>query len=336
MYAPAFYQAWEKMGCRVDKVDWDNYSYRNSNIIYRTLNYIQERFHHGPKLSLYNKDIEDRVNNTNPDFVFLYRCYHVLPRTIEAISKKTIVFTYNNDDPFSGIPSRSYFRYYLNCAKLSHLNYVYRERNIRDFADIGIHNTKLLMPYYRKEHNYQIRCKKELPIVFLGHYENDGRDKLILKLLKENIPIIVFGDAKWKKAPLYSQIKQVINPAKRGSEYNETINKARICLVLFSKLNHDTYTRRCFEIPATKTVMLSEYSGDMVRLFPEDECAVYFKSEEELVNKARMLLDHPELGQRIADKAYDKLQDMKASEYDRCQEIINGFNSLRENGKSKK
>ena len=336
MYALAFYKAWSNKGHDVECVNYEDFRFNSNFFLIKILDRIQDRYHYGFYMNKYNKVIEDKVSCLSPDFVFLYRCYHVLPRTIEKIRKKTIVFTYNNDDPFSGIPSRSYFRYYLNCAKQSHLNYVYRERNIRDFADIGIYNTKLLMPYYRKEHNYQIRSKKELPIVFIGHYENDGRDKLILKLLKENIPIIVFGDAKWKKAPLYPQIKQVIKPAKRGSEYNETINQARICLVLFSKLNHDTYTRRCFEIPATKTVMLSEYSEDMVRLFPEDECAVYFKCEEELVNKARMLLDHPELAQRIADKAYDKLQDMKASEYDRCLEIINDFKSLTGNGKSKK
>ena len=52
-----------------------------------------------------------------------------------------------------------------------------------------------------------------------------------------------------------------------GEEYNRALCGARVALCFLSKLNGDTYTRRCFEIPAARTFILSEYSDDLASLF---------------------------------------------------------------------
>ena len=194
---------------------------------------------------------------------------------------------------------------------------------------MGVTNTKILLPYFRKASNYPIECKKDIPIAFLGHFENDGRDKYIFELKKAGIPVVVYGDNHWLNAPLYEEIKDVVFPAKRGKEYNETINRTRICLVFFSKLNHDTYTRRCFEIPAAKSVMLSEYTDDMNELFPENMCAVYFRNMEELISKASYLLENSSENERIAQNAYNRVLELGGSEFDRSQQIIEDYISIR-------
>lgn len=328
MYAPAFYNAWKDMGHEVERVDYNDYRFKRMTPLSSFLNRLQSRFHYGFYMGRYNRDIIAKVKDFNPDFVFLYRCYHVYGSTVAALRKLTVVFSYNNDDPFSGVPSGSYYRYYFEDARYCHLNYVYRKRNVEDFKAIGINNTKVLLPYFRKDSNYPIDIEKDIPLAFLGHFENDGRDKYIYELKQAGVPVVVYGDEHWLKAPLYEEIKDVVFPAKRGREYNETINRTRVCLVFFSKLNHDTYTRRCFEIPAAKCVMLSEFTDDMNELFLENESAVYFRNKEELINKASYLLKNLQETERIAHNAYNRVLELGGSEYDRCQQIIEYYTCI--------
>lgn len=328
MYAPAFSNGFRQLGHDVIDIDYDSYCFRGKEFIPSLLNRIQNRYHYGFKMWKYNRDIISLVEKERPDLVFLYRCYHIYTSTMKAIRRETVVMSYNNDDPFSGIPSKAYYRYHIENARYCNLNYVYRARNIQDYTLIGIENTKVLLPYYLSRQNKPVECKKDIPIAFLGHFENDGRDIFILSLKEAGVPVVVYGDAKWKEAPLYEAIKDVVFPDKRGQEYNLTINRCQVCLVFLSKLNHDTYTRRCFEIPAAKTVMLCEYTEDMDRLFPDGECAAYFRDKEELIEKAKKLLYDDKYTSNIAQNALARLQSLGGSEIDRCCQIIEDWKGI--------
>ena len=330
IYAPAFCGGFQALGHEVRCIRYEDYLYGN-NYFSIFLNRIQTRFHYGPQLYIYNSDISKTANTFGPDIIFLYRCYNIWPSTIKKLTLKgyTIV-TYNNDDPFSGIPSNSYYRFFRSILPLADINYVYRPKSIDDYKSVGAKNVKLLLPYYIKSQNYKIDSPKTIPVAFLGHFENDGRDKYIKELVESDVDVTVFNGSDWEKAPLFEDIKHVVKAGKRGAEYNETLNKCQIALVFFSKINSDTYTRRCFEIPATKTLMLSQYSDDMNRLFPEDECAVYFRSEQELAEKCKYLLANPKEINRIAENGYKRVKELGGSEIDRCQQIIDDFKALKQ------
>lgn len=322
MYAPAFYNAYKALGHDVIKIDYEDYLLTSKSYISSFVNRVQDRFHYGLGMYSYNKDIVKTVKDFLPDFVFFYRCYHVWPQTVKNIRKKTICISYNNDDPFSGIPSNFYYRHFKSLSILSHINYVYRRKNIKDYERIGAKNIKILLPYYITTSNYYIPCIKSIPLAFIGHYENDGRDKIILELKEAGLPIVVYGGEDWKSSQIYDKISDVIIGKKTGEEYNQTINQIKIALVFLSKINNDTYTRRCFEIPATKTLMLSEYTDDMNSLYPENICAYYFRTPKELIEKVNFLLANPEHIERIAENAYNRLIEIGGSELDRCQQII--------------
>ncbi len=74
-----------------------------------------------------------------------------------------------------------------------------------------------------------------------------------------------------------------------------------------SKLNRDTYTRRCFEIFAARQFMLSEYSDDLSTLFVEGGEAEYFRDRNELINKIRFYLKNDEKRLSIAQKGFEKV-----------------------------
>lgn len=328
MYAPAFKKGFEMLGHDVRVIRYDDFLF-GKGIIEKYLSRLKERFHIGYHLYIYNRKIKMEAISFQPDFIFLYRCYNIWPKTVQKLREQgNFVFTYNNDDPFSGTPNMGYYRYFKAILPIADVNLVYREKNIADYESVGAKNVNILLPYYIEKDNFYIGVKDDIPIAFLGHFENDGRDRLVHTLVRSGMPITVFNGSDWEKAPLYEKIKHVIKPGKRGEKYNETLNRCQIALVFLSKLNHDTYTRRCFEIPATKTLMLCEYTKEMDRMFPAGECAVYFKTENELVEKSKYLLDHPEEIKRIAHNGYERLKTLGGSNIDRCKEVINFFREL--------
>ena len=182
MYAPAFAYGFRHLGHEVIEIDYEQYHLKGNGAIPVFHNRFQDRFHYGVEMRRYNNDIIKAVDKEKPDLVFFYRCYHVYSSTLRLIRNKAVLMSYNNDDPFSGVPSKRYFRYHLDNSKYCHLNYVYRRQNIFDYKEIGIGNTKVLLPYYLSRQNKPIKCEKDIPIAFIGHFENDGRDGLILKM----------------------------------------------------------------------------------------------------------------------------------------------------------
>lgn len=138
-------------------------------------------------------------------------------------------------------------------------------------------------------------------VVFVGHYEPDGREKSIQALAYSGIKIKLWGGRYWNRAvlgTLYDHLAPIVHA--EGEEYVKALCGAKVCLCFLSKLNRDTYTRRCFEIPACGRVMLAERTDDLLQLFNENEEACFFSSNEELVEKAQWLIDNPDIREQIA------------------------------------
>ncbi|MBK86637.1 MAG: hypothetical protein CMC86_05515 [Flavobacteriaceae bacterium] len=325
-YAKAIFDAFKKTDNDVKSFKLDEFNYKGSNKILQLFDIFQSKFIVGPKISKINKLILKKIKDQNYDLVFLYRAVEINHLTVYNIKKLGCkVFSYNNDDPFSEIPSKNYWNNYIKSAKFCDHNFVYRFKNVIDFENIGINNVSILKSYYLKEVNYPKILNKNLDVIFIGHYENDGRDIYIKALLDAKINIKVFGGDLWKQAPLYEQIKHIIKKPVYGKQYNFIINKSKIALVFLSKINSDTYTRRCFEITSAKTLMMSEYTDELNAMFEENKEAIYFNSKEELVNKCRMLLLNPNLIKKISDSGYKRLLKDGHSSDNRVTEILNKF-----------
>lgn len=329
IYAPAFAAGFRELGHEVITIDYDSFHLVERNKLAIFLNRLQDRYHYGLKMKAYNKAVLDEVKLNNPDLVFLYRCYHIYSSTLRKIRGKAVLMSYNNDDPFSGVPSKGYYRYHIANSCLCDINFVYRKCNIQDYAKLGVNNTKLLLPYYLSWQNKPIDCKKDIDVLYVGHFEDDGRDYCIKRLIEEGIDVQLYGGNTWKNSRYYNELSSFFHGEAFGDEYNRLLNRARVLLVFFSKHNHDTYTRRCFEIPAIKGVMLSEYTKDMDELYPEDECAAYFRNHVELVQKCKELISNDSEIQRIAQNAFVRLQTLGGSEIDRVKEIIDNYNTIK-------
>ena len=85
-----------------------------------------------------------------------------------------------------------------------------------------------------------------------------------------------------------------------GEDYNNALCNSKIALCFLSKVNNDTYTRRCFEIPATETLLMSEKTSDLTSLFQENNEAVFFEKINDFGEKLDKLLNNKNEIKRIA------------------------------------
>jgi len=343
VYAQAFYDAFEQLNHEVKRFSWKEYfkhyqyssRYETDNNKLKSMYYrAQNKYIFGPAVSVINKDLIEVANEFKPDLVFIYRGTHVYPKTIKRIKQlvNCKIFGYNNDDPFSPKASKALWRHYLACVPLYDHIFSYRHKNIDDYKSIGYDKVSLLRSYYIEKNNFYIdnlqKNKYFHDVVFIGHFENDGRDETIKYLIENGIDIKLYGP-EWHKSKHYDFILEKMNEIKPVyNDYNLALNSSKIALVFLSKLNHDTYTRRCFEIPATKTMMMAEYTNDLNSLFEEGKEAEYFRNKEELLEKIKYYLANEKKQKKIGENGYKRLMKDGHEVVDRCREILRIYEEI--------
>ena len=129
------------------------------------------------------------------------------------------------------------------------------------------------------------------------------------EIVKAGYWLRIFGPPyEWNKLLLQSETLKSLSPVHLvwNADYSKAICGAKVALCFFSKLNRDTYTRRCFEIPATGTMLLSEYSDDIASLYAAGKEADFFKSKQEMINKLRLYLEDGNLRRQVAEGGHQR------------------------------
>ncbi|MFT7143968.1 MAG: spore maturation protein CgeB [Alphaproteobacteria bacterium] len=340
----AYGDSFKKLGHKVAHFTWKDYfknyqyasAYKTDGNKLKSIYYrLQNKTTFGPALLKLNNDLVNKCIAEKPDLLFIYRGTHIYACTIKRIKKLGVkVFGYNNDDPFSTVYRPYFWRHFIKSVPdYDHIFY-YRYKNEADYKALGYYKTSMLRSSYIKENNFKIEDTKNSPfscdVIFVGHYENDDRDLAIMKLMDANIDFKLYGTG-WQASVHYDYIQSKLGDIKPlyDADYNMALNSAKIALVFLSKINNDTYTRRCFEIPATGTTMLSEYTKDLADdLFIENKEAVYFKNHADLLKQVYTYLQDDALRQKIAEGGYKKVHSAGHEVTDRVAQIIKEFESV--------
>jgi spore maturation protein CgeB len=306
IHEPAIVSALRMKNNDVEGFSYSLY-YRDNTWLSSKITNFQIKFCFGPLIRKINRDLIQFVNSNNFDLVFFYRPRFIDLKVLCLIKKDSFVYFFNNDDPFSLKYPKWYWRKYLNGLKYCDHIFSYRPKNILDYHVLGYKNVTLFPPYFISTENFPLALAKDIDVVFIGHFEDDGRDEWLKFLIDNGIQLKIYGP-EWRKSRHYNYFSSMmgdISPIKET--YNYTLNISRIALVFLSNLNCDTYTRRCFEITATKTFMLSIYSDDLAELFEPGIHADYFKTKDELLKKVIYYLDNIDLRESIALAGYKRV-----------------------------
>lgn len=298
--------AFKKLGHQVEAFYWQAY-FQTRNPMMRLWRRAQNKFLIGPTINKLNQDLITKAIQFKPKLIFIYRGTHITPRTLTELKRvlpESEIFGYNNDDPFAVGHPLWLWRHFLKSVPIYDLVFAYRKHNITEYIDYGAKRVELLMPWYLPEKDKpKIQgelIEKKYDVIYVGHYENDARIEYLKDIAERDFTFGLFGPD-WDLAPKYDWLQkyQPVLPA-RGNLYRETIISAKIALCFLSALNRDTYTRRCFEIPAMGVFMLCQYSEDLAQLFEDGVDAVFFHNPDDMMEKIAYYTSHDQLRQQIA------------------------------------
>lgn len=295
---------------------------------------MQYKYLWGQVIREINEALIKKCNFLKPDVVFIWKGICIWPQTIDQMKHCTrLVVSYYADNPFGNYNADYANRYKINgntllkkivtCEKSVFLSrhvktfikaipsydihFVPRVENIGEYQRAGAKEVHLLYRYYTPEFHHPMELAEddrksfESDVVFIGHFEPDHRIECLEILLDADIHVRLFGTG-WNHY-LSRKVKKAFGSSIRplyGDEYVKALCASKVALCFLSKLNKDTSTTRCFEIPACGTLFLSERTDEMKELFEEDKEAVYFSDKEQLVQKVQFLLKEPEKRKAIA------------------------------------
>ena len=282
----------------------------------------------GYAVSELNHDLVLECINKKIDIILIYSSRHIRPETICTIKRMGVfIAQYCNDNPFSDFYPSYFWRHWKNSIKFCDVVYVYRNSNIKECKRFGSKVVKILRSYYIEESNYYIPDKQidiDVPeVLFLGHREHDEREIYIRELANTGVRVGLPNIPEWKDYEIGNE--NIIRIDNARTNYNLLLNKTKIALVFLSKINKDTYTRRCFEIPATKTMMFSIYTDDLASMFEDKKDIVMFRNKEEFINGVHYYLTHDKIREKIAVSGYERLIRDGHSAKDRVKEIIKDY-----------
>ena len=280
---------------------------------------LQNKFVTGPLVARINGDFLTQVHQQKPDAIFVYRGTHLMASSLQIIRNdlpNCKLIGYNNDDPFSPTQPRYLWRHFIKGIPEYDLMLAYRHANLDDFKRAGARSIDLMRSWYVPDRSYPVKLTEEdrqmyeCDVVFIGHYEPDQRLEYLEEIVRKGYRLRLFGPSKYWQKPLeQSAILSHLAPTRMvwGDDYNKALCGAKIALCFFSKLNRDTYTRRCFEIPATRTLMLSEYSDDLASLYCEGKEVEFFKNKDEMLERINFYCANDMPRMQVAGAGYLKL-----------------------------
>jgi hypothetical protein len=165
--------------------------------------------------------------------------------------------------------------------------------------------------------------KFRAPVSFVGTYEA-MRAESIGKIARAGIGVRVWG-SRWDRWPDPAPGVTVEGRDVVQDDYARALSAADIGLCFLRKINRDLQTQRSVEIPACGGFMLAERTDEHLSLFKEGIEAEFFSSDDELVEKCRHYLAHPEERKKIAAAGRARCL---ASRYDYGSRLADAFKDI--------
>lgn len=323
LHEEAVAHALEKLGHVVERFAWHDYftavGHSFASRVFGLWLRAQNKYLWGARIAQLNNDLVNLARRTQPDAIFIYRGTHVLPKTLRRLREATpavVLVGYNNDDPFAPGHVAGLWRHFIAGLSELDLALAYRHANLEDFRLAGARRVELLRSWYIPKRNHPVdlseaeRGRFGCDVVFIGHYEPDMRLACLKAAVSAGFHVRLYGPPyEWE--PILTKHPDLAGllPVRLvwGNEYNLALCGAKIALVFLSKLNRDTYTRRTFEIPATATAMLSEYTDDLASLFEEGKEIEFFRNPEQMLQKISGYLGDDERRRSIAEAGCNRV-----------------------------
>jgi len=164
------------------------------------------------------------------------------------------------------------------------------QSRIRDYKEMGYDNIVLGL-WHANRDLYPEHATKNIPVSFCGAPNND-RINLTEMLKSQGINIQYFHGVSYEDMLLHHASSQIgLNFSKNMTDGGESKTQMKA---------------RLFEVPAAKTLLLTEYHEGIEEYFEIDKEIICFTNNVEMVKKTEFLLSKPNLINKIAENGYNR------------------------------
>ena len=176
------------------------------------------------------------------------------------------------------------------------------------------------------------RARFGCDVIFIGTWSSK-KEKLLacLKRALPTVKLMIWG-SQWEKSSSPELASSIVGKEVVGESYSKRLVAASICLGILSEVrtgasSGDLITSRTFNIPGCGAFMLHERNEESVRYFKEDEEAAFFETPDELVDRVKYYLSHPERRAEVAANGRERCVKSGYSTDDRMKHVVQWFDS---------
>jgi hypothetical protein len=283
-----------------------------------------------PSVYAFNRAIVSAVARFQPNVLWLEKPVFLFPGTFRRLRREPgLRLVYHNTDDWRGKDRfhAIHWRYLLRELSRYDLYVLSNLHNVREFREEGlvpVHHMELAAnPAIRDPGPIEAEERRRLggPVGFVGHWE-PVTERLLSHVARAGIPVKVYGGS-WEDAdpngPLGDGVQHRLV---WGDEFARAICSFDINVGIVSKWNRNHTASRTFQIPALGAFLLHERNELVTGYFREGVEAEFFDSDDELLEKCRHYLAHPEERRRIAEAGRRRCFESGYFEVDRVREVL--------------
>ena len=258
-----------------------------------------------PRLHNFSQEVIQKCSDFKPRWLVATGIMPIHRQALQEVGKMGIQrLNYLTDDPWNPAHRAKWF---LQALPFYDAVFSVRRANLLDLKQVDCKKVKYLpfgyAPelFYREPPPSQQRDQFTSDVVFVGAADRE-RFPYIKALIHSGFKIGLYGSF-WERFP---ETRSLTRGQADLRTLRFAISSTKVALCLVRRANRDGNSMRTFEIPAIGACMLTEDTQEHREIFGEEgKAVVYFKSVNEMLKKAKLLLNNEEKRSRLAVKAHD-------------------------------
>jgi hypothetical protein len=322
----ARFAAFRELGVEVEGVDLRRFLVAEGSLAKRLTHWTLRT----PAVYGFNAALREAFERFRPNLVWLEKPVYVFPSTLRRLRREPGVrFVYHNTDDWRGQDRLHalHWRFLLRELPRYDLYVLSNAHNVREFAAAGlgpVHHMELAAnPAVRDPGPIGEEERRRLggAVGFVGHFEPET-ERLLSHVAQAGLPVRIYGHG-WQKAEADGPLRDAIQSREVwGEEYARALCSFDVNVGIVSKWNRNHTASRTFQIPALGAFLLHERNELVTGYFREGVEAEFFGSAEELLEKCRHYLAHPDERRRIAEAGRRRCFESGYFEVDRVREVL--------------
>lgn len=231
-------------------------------------------------------------------------------------------FNYLTDDPWNPAHRAPWF-----LRALRHYDHIFspRKSNMDDLRKHGCRAVSYLPFAYAPELHFsdppsapEEVATHSSDVVFAGGADSD-RVAIFGSLIRQGFHVVLYGGY-WER---YSVTKRHVLGHADPQTLRKAIAGARVALCLVRRANRDGHSMRTYEVAAMGACMLAEYTQEHEEILgPDGEAVVYFRSETQMIDRLRWLLDNDKERRRLGAAVRARITGGRNTYKDRLETMI--------------